>query len=406
MDKLFWIDDDIIKSYQQLIKDTNNINLFKNIIYENKSYVLYVKIVHSLINDYPITLLDCDFSNTELTNLGFLTLDLQKSKIIHPKILHSVDELFVTISNLNNWKITLLTSGTTGVPKKITHTFSSITKSVKISKSHNADIWGFAYNPTHMAGIQVFFQAFLNMNTIVNIFNKPLRNMHLLVENYLISHISATPTFYRLFVQKEVTFVSIKQVSCGGEKLEKNLKIRLKKCFPYAKIRNIYASTEAGSLFASKGEYFKIPQKLSQYIKIIDSEILIHKDILGVSNDIPLQNGWYYSGDIIEIIEDDPEIIFKFLHRKNEMINVGGYKVNPNEVEEEIRKIENVNSVRVYGLKNSVLGNILCADIVVNDITEKEIRKILSSKLQPFKSPRFFNFVKKIEITRTGKIKR
>ena len=67
-------------------------------------------------------------------------------------------------------KITLFTSGTTGQPKKITHSVLNLFREVRKSEKFKDNIWAFAYNPTHMAGLQVFFQALSNVNPIHNIF--------------------------------------------------------------------------------------------------------------------------------------------------------------------------------------------------------------------------------------------
>ena len=93
-------------------------------------------------------------------------------------------------------------------------------------------------------------------------------------------------------------------------------------------------------------------------------------------------------------------------YNSKQPINVGGYKVNPFEIEECLMDLEEVKEAIVFGKPNSVLGNILCADIVIeNDIKTFEIRKHLLKKLQNFKIPRVINYVSQIEKTRTGKKK-
>jgi acyl-CoA synthetase (AMP-forming)/AMP-acid ligase II len=116
---------------------------------------------------------------------------------------------------------------------------------------------------------------------------------------------------------------------------------------------------------------------------------------------------WYSTGDLIEILSENPTK-FKFVSRKNEMINIGGYKVNPREVEEIICNIPSISNALVYSKQNSVLGNIICCDIVKEDkdLSELNIRKILQYKIQEYKIPRIIRFVDSIESTRTGKIKR
>lgn len=89
------------------------------------------------------------------------------------------------------------------------------------------------------------------------------------------------------------------------------------------------------------------------------------------------------------------------------MINIGGNKVNPIEIEECINSFDGVVGSRVYAKENSVMGNILQAEIKVEkEIMEKELKQFLNKKLQSFKVPRIIKFVENLETTRTGKIKR
>jgi acyl-CoA synthetase (AMP-forming)/AMP-acid ligase II len=87
---------------------------------------------------------------------------------------------------------------------------------------------------------------------------------------------------------------------------------------------------------------------------------------------------------------------------------VGGYKINPNEVESTLRGMEGIRESRVYGIPNSVLGNVLCADVVTLNkaLSETDIKKFLAACLQSFKVPRKIFFKEEITISRTGKIER
>nr|WP_289059709.1 AMP-binding protein [uncultured Mesotoga sp.] len=259
---------------------------------------------------------------------------------------------------------------------------------------------------THFAGLQVFFQAFLNLNTIVYIFETTPSRILPTIEENSVTHISATPTFYRSFVfAGEKVNERVLGVTMGGEKFDTSLAERISSIFPNARIRNIYASSEAGSLFASTGDVFTIPTRFSGKVLIgDDGELLIHKSLLGISDDIILEGEWYHTGDVVERLDENN---FRFISRRTEMINVGGYKVNPHEVEKAIREIEGVIDVRVFGRSNRVTGNIVMAEIVaknseVKPYIENEISK-LNRHLQSWKVPRIVNFVDLIEQTRTGK---
>lgn len=398
------------KSWNDLINDLNQTSSYNPYCCYKDYYSVFRHIIVSLLLDKEVILLDSDFSEEEIANLTGSNDISETSNLTEScKVgyISTKEELLSNIGqNLFSWNLTLFTSGTTGIPKKIRHSFQTITRFVKKSQKNKNNIWGFAYNPTHMAGVQVFFQALLNGNTIIRLFGLSSNDIFKSVTTFNISHISATPTFYRLLpVISNKQYFQIKRITSGGEKFDSKTINNLSQLFPNAKITNVYASTEAGSLFASKGDVFSIKPNIKDLVKVENNELLIHKSLLGRAEFET--NNWYNSGDLVEVINIEP-LQIKFISRKNEMINVGGYKVNPNEVEEVIREIKEVTDVRVFAKKNSVLGNIVCCEIVKNndEISETAIRSFLQKKIQEFKIPRVIKFTDSISLTRTGKIKR
>ncbi|MDZ7692670.1 MAG: AMP-binding protein [Balneolaceae bacterium] len=304
-------------------------------------------------------------------------------------------------------EIKLYTSGTTGQPKGVDHNLKTLLKRIHIDDKHKDDVWGFAYNPTHMAGIQVFFQAFLNKNSIVRLFELDRSKIFTSINKYKVSHISATPTFYRLLLSKNEQFPNVIRLTMGGEGHGKKLENKLQKLFPNAEMRNIYASTEAGALFETTGEIFTIEDSLREKIKIEEDELILHRSLLAESMRKKVKEGWYNTGDLVEVVQKSP-LQFRFKGRKNEMINVGGYKVNPNKVENVINEIRGVISSRVFSKDNRVVGKIVCCEVVIEDngLDEKEIRNVLKKRLNDYEIPRFFEFVDTVKKTNTGKIQR
>jgi acyl-coenzyme A synthetase/AMP-(fatty) acid ligase len=201
------------------------------------------------------------------------------------------------------------------------------------------------------------------------------------------------------------SFPSLERITSGGEKFNEKTFKKVCEMFPNAKITNVYASTEAGTLFASQTDIFILPKKYENLIRFENDELLIHSKLMGRTETNISE--WYRTGDLIEIVSKIP-LTFRFLSRKSEMINVGGYKVNPLEVEEAILSLTGIKNVRVYSKSNSVLGNIICCEVVTNSsqITESFIRSSLQSKVQEFKIPRMIRIVDEISTTRTGKLKR
>ena len=365
----------------------------------------FANFIKALINNQSLILLDSDLNPSELCGIDKSSINrVQKLQV---NSYSSIEDVITAVHNSTS-EITIFTSGTTGQPKQVVHTVQSLTRSVRSGEKYVGQIWGYAYNPTHMAGLQVFFQAFENKNTLVNIFNCSRSEVYRQIDKYSITHISATPTFYRLLLPYEKAYPSVQRVTLGGEKSDTHLYDAIHLIFPSAKINNVYASTEAGSLFAAKGDCFQIPSSIRDKFKVVDDELLIHRSLLGRSDSFQLDGDFYHSGDLIEWVERS-EGLFRFKSRKNELINVGGYKVNPSEVEAAINSIDGVRQSLVYGKPNSVLGNILCAEVQLEKdkmLTELDIRRWLKDTLQDFKIPRKFKFVDSFTLTRTGKLKR
>ncbi len=396
-------------SWEELIEDLKKFRSFNKYCKSEDYYEIFKNIIISMLTGNEIILLDSDFTDTELSALmgstayddaiipvdGQITQLLDKSNLIE-KLSHTNE----------SWKVSLFTSGTTGVPKQVTHSYETLTRFVKLSDKHWNDVWGFAFNPTHMAGLQVFLQALLNGNTIIRLFGLSKIEIHQEIALNQISNISATPTFYRLLFPCEQQFLTVKRLTSGGEKFNTGVFMRLKEVFPCAKFTNVYASTEAGTLFASDDDVFTVKAGFEDLVKEINGELLIHKSLMANSS-FPIDD-WYNTGDLVEVITSPP-LKFRFISRKTEMINVGGYKVNPQEVEEILQTISGVEALKVYSKSNSVLGNIVCCDIVCVsgvELQESTIRLYLQTKLQEFKIPRIIRFVDNLETTRTGKLKR
>lgn len=399
---IFLAEQSLEYSYHQLIDDLNSKNDYFNHYFYKDLYSFYINLLFAIIQNMDLVLVDTDWSKEEITNYNILPNE--KISVKNPLKIHSDNELAEALINSKS-TIALFTSGTTGQPKKITHPLQNLLRNIKINESQKNLIWGFAYNPTHMAGLQVFLQAIVNGNSLVDIFNNSRTEIFEKIKKHNISNISATPTFYRLLLPIEETFSQVKRITLGGEKSDEKLLENIQNLFPEAKINNVYASTEAGAIFSAQGEFFKIKSQLKDLIKVEENELYLHKSLLGKSEKLDEIDFFYPTGDLIEWVDQENQI-FKFVSRKNELINVGGYKVNPNEVEDVLLKNPKIKDAKVIGKSNAVLGNILFAEILLFEnqkLEEAEVRSYLEEKLQNYKIPRKISSVEEIGVTRTGK---
>ena len=398
MNDVFYVDGNFSVNYEDLLNIDPQKNLTQ-VIKQTTTIDTFKKIITSLIYDTKIILADTDDANDDSLN----EQQFFKNEIRKIYSFESIEKLINHCLSVKNWSVTLYTSGTTGIPKKVTHNFVKFQSSLRISSSHKNDIWGYCYNPSHIAGLHVFFQAFFNRNKIVDVFQKKPKQITTDLKTNEVTHISATPTFFRML--EENIMRQVKKVTSGGEKLDNFTFKKIRNSFPNAKLLNIYASTELGTLLISENDIFKVPKNLKNSIIIKNQELYVDKLILGRTS-YKNKSKWYKTGDLVEIVDNNP-LRFKFISRKNEMINVGGMKVNPTEIERVALENKNINSIKVYGMKNKLIGNILCADIVCQEeINTAEIKLFLRGKLEHYKIPRIINIVSKIETTKTGKTKR
>ena len=397
-------------TWDDLINDLNNINKIDRVVSSASFYDLFKLQIASVLNESDVILIDPELTIDEKLKL----LGENEIKLLNEKIqrkynhLKDKDDLIDRLHQTSKASFTLFTSGTTGKPKAVIQSINNLRKGVVVKDDKKKDIWGFCYHPTHIAGLQVFLQALMNGNSIVRLFGLSAPEVEEAIYHYNISHLSATPTFYRLFLSNDKIFESIKRVTSGGEKMDEVLYERLKMKFPNAVIRNIYASTEFGTLLVSRGEGFEVPESLKDLVNIINDELCVHRSALGIFKGNEFNNEeWYHTGDLVEILRNDP-LLLKFTGRKSEMINVGGMKVNINEVEEVIRKLFSVHYVKVYSKQNSVVGNILCCDIGSDDpaINEFEVRRKLAEYLQEYKIPRLIRFTDQFCLTKSLKTDR
>lgn len=281
------------------------------------------------------------------------------------------------------------TSGTTGEPKKVNHTFETLSKNIKIKDSLKGKVWGLTYDYRKIAGSQVVLQSYLNGGKVVNLFQKSKDEVVKLINKFDITHISATPTFYRLLIGDTI-FENVKQVTLGGEVVSESLINNIKKSFPNAKVTNIYALTEFGTLFASDTFHFEISEKNSIFVKIENNHIFVKKD------------KWIDTGDVVEMIDSNK---FKIVGRETNMINVGGNKINPIKVENVLNNMSYIKNSLVYSKENSVMGSVVFADIILNkSVSVSDIKKYLKEYLSSYEIPLKINIVDTIEINSTGKI--
>ena len=304
----------------------------------------------------------------------------------------------------------LYTSGTTGTPKPIRHSLASLSRTISSSKYVAELTWGMIYDPNRMAGIQVLLQSLTSLTTLVvpNPYVSLKDRIKFLREN-AVTALSATPTLWRQVLQvAELQNWDLKQITLGGEISDQKILDALSEQFPAARIAHIFASTETGAAFAVTDKHAGFPiSYLSEDSRGIRLEV--RDNILYIFSPLVTgspADGFVSTEDEVEIVGD--RVLFR--GRKSGVVNIGGSKVWPEEVERILRTHEFVTDAAVLAKSNPFTGAILTAKVVATlgaptDL-EKQLRMWMKCSSPPHYVPATITVVDSLTVSQAGKVER
>jgi len=312
----------------------------------------------------------------------------------------SDNDYYKIIKERNHPGLVLFTSGTSGEPKAAVHDFLALLEKFKTIRKALRTLNFLLFD--HWGGLNTLLHILSNGGVVVVTKDRSPENICKLIEKYKIELLPATPTFLNILLlssaYKNYDLSSLKIISYGTEPMPQSTLNRLKMIFPDVKLLQTYGLIEIG-VMQSKSEkdgslWVKIGGE-GYKTRIVDGILQIKADsaMLGYLNaESPFtKDGWFVTGD--EILEKGEFI--RILGRKSEMINVGGEKVYPQEIENVILEMDNVTEIIVHGEKNFIMGNIVCAKVRLH---KKEDKKLFIGRLKKFCKERLENYKIPIKI--------
>jgi acyl-coenzyme A synthetase/AMP-(fatty) acid ligase len=327
-------------------------------------------------------------------------------------------------SGLSRTEWVLLTSGTTGPPKMVVHTLDTLTGAIESRASAGPAVWSSFYDVRRYGGLLILLRALLDGRTLV------LSNPQESPDDFLIraashgvTHMSGTPSHWRrALMTPAAREFSPQYVRLSGEIADQGILDRLHSLYPDARIVHAFATTEAGLAFEVTDRRAGFPAELIDQpggdveMKIEDCSLRIRSPrrairYLGAADTIADNNGFVDSRDIVERRGDR----YYFMGRRDGIINVGGLKVHPEEVESVINRHPNVQVALVKGRKNPITGAVVVADVVVksqpasNDqaaALRDDIKAMCRRELVPYKIPVVIRFVPALDCSASGKLAR
>ena len=456
--------DDVRLSYDELLAKTQNLSNFIqekisnnnviSILCENSPFFIisYFSILKSGCVAHIIPPAISDFNLKEqiketnpemiLSNTSF-EQKLNRTELIdktffiesNSKLLESNNNDFYG-NSFNEISSIIFTSGTTSKPKgvKLTHKniLTATSNIVKMINLQPSDIEINSLSLSHSFGLGCLHAIFLQGGT--SLLFKNTINLKEILQNgkqeNATGFVGVPTTFYKLLNSFTELFSSISTIHyllTNTATMKKESILQMINLFPKANFYTYYGLTEASRstflLFNKNKNKLESVGKIAPgvEINILDNdgkilsnnqvgEIFIKGDNV-IKNywnnskaDQSIENGWLRTGDLGYFDSDG----FLFLKsRKDDLINVGGEKFTPEEVELVIKEIPEILDAAVIGIPHDLFGQLPIAFIVTNnEITSTQIINYCGKKLERYKIPSKILFLDVIPKTDSGKIKR
>lgn len=377
-------------------------------LFENKNIIVPITSTISKIQDEYISESFCEYIiKIQESDLEIQTIEQNSSH-----------EMIKKLKDNQNSGLILFSSGSTGKPKAMIHNLDNLIDSYKDKKAKSMNMLVFLMFD-HIGGLNTLFNALCMGACLIIPKNRDAKNICELIQNYKIMVLPSSPTFLNLILisgeHEKYDLSSLRMITYGTEAMPESLLLKLKASFPRVKFLQTFGTSETGiSTTSSKSSdslYMKIEDSNQEY-KIVDNELWLRSktQVLGYLNasmDSFTPDGWFKTGDLVEELEDG---YLKIIGRSKEVINVGGQKVLPAEVESVILSMKEIDDCMVYSETNVITGQTVVCDVVLHESKEnikKIIRLFCKDKLESFKIPTKVNVVEKTNFSdRFKKIRR
>tara|TARA_Y100001935_G_C17286174_1_gene500521 strand:+ start:310 stop:1650 length:1341 start_codon:yes stop_codon:yes gene_type:complete len=331
----------------------------------------------------------------------------------HPR---ADNNLYKILNQRKHSGLVLFSSGSTGESKAAVHDLEFILDKFKVKKRAYRSITFLLYD--HIGGVNTMLYILSNGGCIITAKNRTPDSVLKLIEKYNVELLPTSPTFLNLILLSEAyknyRLDSLKVITYGTEPMPENTLLKINSLYPKIKLQQTYGLSEVGILRSkskdSKSLWVKIGGEGFE-TRVANGllEIKAKSAMLGYLNaPSPFtEDGWFKTGDEVDVEGE----YFLIKGRKSEIINVGGEKVYPQEVENTILGLDYVLDVLVYGESHPIIGNIVVAEVYLNDENKtisykNDIKKYCFSHLDKYKVPAKIKLMKDLKFSKRFKKKR
>lgn len=304
--------------------------------------------------------------------------------------------------------LVVFTSGSTGRPKGILHDCEMVLRKFSMERPGYRTLLFLLMD--HFGGFNTLMSVFAYGGTAVIAANHGPEEVCRTVEQANVELLPITPTFLNLLLAskcyQEYDLSSVRLITYGTEVMPESTLRRVSVVFPSARLQQTYGLSELGVLRSRSKESSSVWVKIGGEgfeTKVVDGMLHVRSQsaMVGYLNaPSPFDaEGWMNTGDMVEV---DGEFM-RILGRASEVINVGGQKVFPVEVETVLMEADNVVEAMIFGVPHALMGSFVAARVALDQDEDPmqlkaRLRKICLAKLAPYKIPVRFTIVSSAEL--------
>jgi long-chain acyl-CoA synthetase len=264
--------------------------------------------------------------------------------------------------------LVLFSSGSTGKSKAALHAFTPLLSKFRVPGRKLCTLTFLLLD--HIGGINTLFYTFSNGGTVVSVRSRDPDVVCRAIERHRVELLPTSPTFLNLLLISEAykrhDLSSLSLVTYGTEVMPESTLVRIHEVLPHVRLKQTYGLSELGILRSKSKSSDSLWVKVGgedYETKVVNGILWIRarSAMLGYLNaPSPFdEDGWMNTGDMVEV---DGEYL-RILGRESEIINVGGQKVYPAEVESALLQMDNVRDAVVFGEENPIVGRVVAARV-------------------------------------------
>ncbi|MCB0052054.1 MAG: long-chain fatty acid--CoA ligase, partial [Caldilinea sp.] len=293
--------------------------------------------------------------------------------------------------------LVLFSSGSTGKSKAALHNFGRLLDKFRVERQQMRTVTFLLLD--HIGGINTLLYTLSNGGAVISLQDRDPDVVCRAIAEHKAEMLPTSPTFLNLLLMSHAyeryDLSSLRLITYGTEVMPESTLTRMHELFPAVKLQQTYGLSELGILRSKSRDSGSLWVKVGGEgfeTKVVDGILWIkaHSAMLGYLNaPSPFdEEGWFNTNDMVEVDGD----YIRILGRKTEIINVGGQKVYPAEVESVLLQLDNVTDAVVIGEPHPITGNIVTARVNLAQPEDaqafrRRMRHFCRDRLASFKVP-------------------